>query len=104
MPRYAFRLSIQPDRVAEYDEAHRHVWPDLLSLFKEAGLRRYSIFRDGTELFLYVEADDFRASWAMIENHPVNLRWQQAMRPFFGEDRSRKGANLELLDEIFFMP
>jgi L-rhamnose mutarotase len=51
MQRIAFRLWVQPERLDEYKRLHQHVWPDLLADMRAAGIRNYSIFADGPELF-----------------------------------------------------
>ena len=35
MPRYAFRLRIKADKIAEYERQHTRVWPELLAKLKE---------------------------------------------------------------------
>ena len=59
--RGAFVLRVKPDRIDDYVEAHRAVWPDMLQALRDAGIRNYSIFRDGTQVFGYFEADDLDA-------------------------------------------
>ena len=43
MARFAFRLRIKPDAMEAYDEAHRHVWPELLAKLKQVGISDYSV-------------------------------------------------------------
>ena len=79
MERIAFCLRLRPGTEDAYDEAHRHVWPEMLDLLKRAGLSDYSIFRRGALLFFYIHADNFERCWQTIEDDPVNERWQRAM-------------------------
>src|SRR5262245_48010097 len=60
--RVAFVLRVRPDRIDEYVEAHRNVWPEMLDALRNAGIRNYSIFRDGTRVFGYFETDDLEAT------------------------------------------
>src|SRR5438046_1867682 len=83
LPRVAFRLRIKAGREAEYDAAHRNVWPALLSKLKEVGISEYSIFRRDQDLFLVMQVDDFDAAWRALDNDPTNLRWQQEMGKLF---------------------
>jgi L-rhamnose mutarotase len=55
----------------------------MLELLKSAGVHEYSIYRRDELLILTLRAVDFEATWSRIENHPANLRWQQAMAPLF---------------------
>ena len=60
--RSAFVLRVRPDKIDEYVAAHRDVWPDMLQALKESGIRNYSIFRDGNQVFGYFECDDLAAA------------------------------------------
>ena len=88
--RTGFTLKLNPDKIAEYDESHRAVWPEMLALLKESGISQYSIFRRDAELFLTFTCDDFEKTWSQIEKSPVNARWQEAMKPYFAPMAERK--------------
>jgi L-rhamnose mutarotase len=77
--RRGFVLRVQPDKIDEYIEAHRHVWPELLAALRAAGIRNYSIFRAGNELFGYFEADDIDAAEQYLAAQEISTRWQDAM-------------------------
>jgi len=103
--RYAFMLHIRPGTAADYEAAHRAVWPEMLALLKSAGISEYSIYRRDELLILALRADDFEATWKRIENDPVNLRWQAAMAPYFAPiGELRPGERFPMLAEIFYLP
>jgi L-rhamnose mutarotase len=77
--RAAFVLHVQPDRIDEYVEAHRNVWPEMLQALREAGIRNYTIFRSGNDMFGYFESDDLERAGAFMAAQEVNGRWQDAM-------------------------
>ena len=59
MDRVGFLLKVKPDRLAEYKERHRTVWPEMLQALRETGWHNYSLFmRDDGLLFGYLETDD----------------------------------------------
>ncbi len=78
--RYGFKLAIRPGTEAEYDRRHQAVFPELLDVFRRAGIKTYSIFRDGTTLFAYMEVEDFDRAMALIEQSEANRRWQTYMQ------------------------
>ena len=39
MPRYCFQLQVRPERMAEYRERHRAVWPEMLDGRPDEGFR-----------------------------------------------------------------
>ncbi len=55
--RYVFKLAIRSGTEHEYERRHREVYPKLLQVFRDAGVKTYSIFRDGVTLFGYMERD-----------------------------------------------
>jgi L-rhamnose mutarotase len=77
--RTGFVLHVKPERIDEYVAAHREVWPEMLEALRGAGIRNYTIFRDGTDVFGYFEADDLDRAAAYLEHQPVSARWQTAM-------------------------
>lgn len=97
--RSAFVLRVRPDKLAEYIEAHRAVWPELLAALHDAGIRNYTIFRNGTEMFGYFEADDLAAAAAHMEAQEVNARWQDRMAGLLEERVPDAGP--PALEEIF---
>ena len=104
MQRIAFQLRVKPGSEAAYDEAHRHVWPELLAELQACGVREYSIFRRGCELFLYMLVPDFQALLNQLAASDVNRRWQQAMAPLFEPVPSLKqGETFAMMEEVFYM-
>ena len=97
--RTGFVLRVRPERIDEYVEAHRHVWPEMLAECRAAGIRNYTIFRDGTSMFGYYECDDPVAAAPHMAASAVNTRWQDAMAELL-EARVEDGAPPSL-PEVF---
>jgi L-rhamnose mutarotase len=83
--RTAFVLRVRPDRIDEYVEAHKHVWPEMLAALRAAGVRNYTIFRSGNEMFGYFEADDLAAAELYLSRQEVCTRWQDEMAALLEE-------------------
>jgi len=83
--RSAFVLRVRPEKLEAYLDAHRHVWPELLVALRDAGIRNYTIFRNGNEMFGYFESDDLARAGAYLAGHEVNERWQDAMADLLEE-------------------
>lgn len=77
--RTGFVLRVRADRIEQYIEAHRNLWPEMREALRSAGIRNYTIFRDGTRVFGYFEADDLAAAAHRLAAEEVNTRWQDAM-------------------------
>ena len=78
MERVCFQLQVRPDRLDEYRERHREVWPEMLDALREAGWSNYSLFlREDGLLVGYLETDDFEAAQRAMDATDVNERWQR---------------------------
>jgi L-rhamnose mutarotase len=104
MQRRAFRLRLRPGKIEEYEESHRHVWPELLAKIKEVGIYDYSIFRRDLDLILVMKVGDFEKAWDLLDKDPVNLRWQKEMSRLF-EPLSglQPGERFPMLKEVFYL-
>lgn len=77
MKRVCFTLQVKADRLAEYRERHRHVWPEMQEALRRTGWTNYSLFlRDDGLLIGYLETPDFEKALAGMAAEDVNARWQ----------------------------
>jgi L-rhamnose mutarotase len=97
--RSAFVLRVRPDKVDEYAETHRNVWPEMLEALRGAGIRNYTIFRNGNEMFGYFETDDLERAGTFMAEQEVSSRWQDAMAELLEERVPDAGP--PPLEEIF---
>ena len=101
MERVCFLLRVDPERLDEYKERHRNVWPEMQAALRETGWGNYSLFlRDDGLLVGYLETEDFEAAQRGMAATDVNDRWQKEMVPFFGE---RADEGLVRLEEVFHL-
>ncbi len=105
MERVCFQLQVRPDRLAEYQERHRAVWPEMLRALQATGWHNYSLFlRPDGLLIGYLETPSLRDAVAGMEDAEVNARWQAEMAEFFvdlGDDRPDTG--FVRLQEVFHL-
>jgi L-rhamnose mutarotase len=90
--RNAFVLHVRPDKIDDYVKAHKEVWPEMLAALRAAGIRNYSIFRDGNRMFGYFECDDLTAAERYLAEQDVSARWQDAMAHLLEERVPDGGA------------
>jgi L-rhamnose mutarotase len=99
MERVCFQLHVRPERMVEYRERHRAVWPEMLAALRKAGWGNYSLYLRGDGLLIgYLETEDFQAAKRAMEETDVNARWQAEMAPFFSEELA-----FERLEEVFHL-
>jgi L-rhamnose mutarotase len=79
MRRIAFSMHIRPGTEEEYQRRHEQVWPEMLDELRAAGCHNYSIFRDGLQLFAYLEVDDLERYQAYLAQSAVAIRWETYM-------------------------
>jgi L-rhamnose mutarotase len=76
MQKYAFRMQLNPGMEDEYRRRHDAIWPELVTLLKEAGISDYSIHLDAQTGILFGvlwRSDDHRMD--DLPSHPVMRRW-----------------------------
>jgi len=85
--RVCFLARIRPERLDEYRERHKNVWPDMRAALRETGWGNYSLFLcDDGLLIGYLETEDFQAALDAMAATEVNKRWQAEMAEFFVAD------------------
>jgi L-rhamnose mutarotase len=72
---------LKPGAEERYEEYHRNVWPEVLEANRRVGVTKYLIFRDGLDLFHYIECEDFDRAVAELANDRSTFagrqRWRQ---------------------------
>lgn len=105
MRRVCFLLRVKPDRLEEYRERHRAVWPEMLDALRETGWHNYSLFLTDDGLLVgYLETEDFDAARAGMAARDVNERWQASMAEYFEELESGSAdTDIRPLREVFHL-
>jgi L-rhamnose mutarotase len=102
--RVCFLLKVRPERLAEYRERHRDVWPEMREALSRTGWHNYSLFlRDDGLLVGYLETEDFEAAQKAMAGTEVNARWQAEMAPFFEGLDGRPDEGMVPLTEVFHL-
>jgi len=80
MQKYAFKMKLNPGMEAEYKRRHDAIWPELVTLLKDAGVSDYSIHldRETNTLFGVLWRTDDN-SMAALPEHAVMRRWWDHM-------------------------
>lgn len=100
MQRFAFTMRVKPERLEEYVAVHRAVWPSVLDAIKRSGIKRYSIFLRGNDLFFFMEAEDVAAALQYLDQDPEHARWNREVTGDMFETKLNVGAP-EGLPEVF---
>jgi L-rhamnose mutarotase len=105
MQRICFVLQVKAERLAEYKERHRSVWPEMQAALRETGWANYSLFlRDDGLLVGYLETEDFERARAAMAVREVNERWQREMSDFFVQPNGTlPDRAMQPLEEVFHL-
>ena len=78
----ALDLKDDPALIAEYEEHHRRIWPEIARSIRDSGIEEMEIYRVGDRLFMIMEvADDFslEAKAAADRDDPRVQEWEALM-------------------------
>jgi len=104
LQRVCFQLQVRPERLEEYKERHRAVWPDMLAALSATGWHNYSLFlRPDGLLIGYFETPSLQAARDGMARTEVNTRWQSEMAPFFVELEGTPDQGFLQLEEVFHL-
>lgn len=104
MQRICFLLRVKKDRLPEYRERHKQVWPEMLEALRETGWHNYTLFLSEDGLLVgYLETDDFQAALQGISSREVNHRWQTQMAEFFDLEGEHADRAMAPLTEVFHL-
>ena len=81
MEKYAWKASFKEGCKEEYCKRHNKIWPELVEILKAAGIKNYTIWNTGNELFGYYECEkgiDFAAK--MQSESPIVKKWDEYMK------------------------
>lgn len=103
MQRIAFRMRIKPGTEEEYRRRHQQVWPELLADLKRAGCQNYSIYLRDTDLFAYMEVEDFQRYLEIMETSSASERWEARMSDILIRETEAATGFPPLLEEVFHL-
>jgi L-rhamnose mutarotase len=100
MERIALRTRLKPGYEETYDREHAQIPAELEAVMRANGVRSWRIFRDGLDLFHFVEVDDYAALQAALKDHPADQAWQAQMNRLLDGDFDKGAGGLPLVWEM----
>ena len=97
----AFRMRLHPGRADEYKRRHDQIWPELVTLLRDAGVVDYRIFLDEeTHALFAVLTRTADHSLDALPSHPVMQRWWAMMADIMDTNEDRSPVQV-VLREVF---
>lgn len=107
MKRYCQTLTLVDNEklIAQYVEAHAHVWPEIIEGQHQVGILDMQIYRKGRLLFMIMDVKDdfdFVRDMAKLSTLPRQAEWEAYVAQFQGCDLDApSSAKWQLLERIF---
>lgn len=107
MKRYCLALDLRDDTalIAEYEQHHRAVWPEIVKSIRDSGIDRMEIYRTGNRLFMIMETgDDFSFETKKLndDKNPRVVEWEKLMWKYQQAlPLSKPGEKWIIMEKIF---
>ena len=87
MKRFCFALDLNDDPalIAEYENIHKQIWPEIKKTITDAGITVMDIYRVGDRMFMIMETTDefeFENKDRMDAANPIVKKWEEFMWKF----------------------
>ena len=92
---------LKPGAEQRYEEYHHAVWPDVVVAIRKAGISRYLIFRDGLDVFHFIECEDYDRAIAEISKDPTSMRWEAEIATMMAVTHDFTGEGSDRMDKIW---
>lgn len=104
MEKYAFKMQLLAGKEAEYKKRHDEIWPELVTLLKEAGVSDYSIHLDtDTNILFGVLWREDDHGMDSLPNHAVMKKWWAHMADIMETHPDNEPVSIPL-KTVFHMP
>ncbi|RCG32327.1 L-rhamnose mutarotase [Sphaerisporangium album] len=97
MQRIALRTRLRAGAEEIYDEVHSVIPAELDADMRSAGVRSWTIWRDGRDLFHYVEVDDYAAMQERLKDSAANQAWQARINRLLEGDFDPRNTGLRVI-------
>ena len=102
MERYAWKSTVKEGMLDEYIRRHDEIWPEMKQMLHDAGIRNYTIWNVGNELFGYYECDSVAFASKVQAESEINAKWDVYMRDVMVVAKDPVTGAQPLLKQVFF--
>lgn len=104
MARVGFTMKLFAGKEEEYKKRHDAIWPELVGLLKQHGIKEYSIFLDEASNILFGVLDiDNPAALDKLPSSPIMQKWWSYMGDIMETNPDNSPLSVSL-KEVFYMP
>lgn len=80
---------------------HNQIWPEMKQVLSDAGIRNYTIWNVGNELFGYYECDNVAYAAKVQADSPVVDRWNEYMKDVMVMEMDPVTGAQPLMEQVF---
>lgn len=102
MEKYAWKGMIKEGMIDEYVKRHNEIWPEMVRVLKDAGIKNYTIWNTGNELFGYYECEKGVDYAAKVQaESPVVDKWNEYMKDILIMEMDPETGAQPMLKKVF---
>ena len=101
MERFTWKAYILPGMLEEYIKRHNEIWPEMTQVLNDAGIRNYTIWTNGEELFGYYECDSVVYAAKVQRESEVVARWNVYMKDVMVMATDPQTGEPQMLRQVF---
>lgn len=80
MERYAWKAMVKEGMIDEYKIRHDNIWPEMKEVLHHAGIKNYTIWNVGNELFGYYECESIDYAAKVQAESEIVDKWNEYMK------------------------
>ncbi len=103
MERYAWKAIVLDGKLDEYKKRHDNIWPEMVEVLRKAGIRNYTIWNVGNELFGYYECDSVEEAAKVQAESSVVDKWNEYMKDVMVMEMDPETGAQPLMKQMFFL-
>jgi len=101
LQRYAWKATVKDGMLEEYIRRHDNLWPEMKEMLQEAGIRNYTIWNVGNQLFGYYECDSIEQAARIQAGSPINAKWDAYMKDVMVVEKDPVTGAQPLMTQVF---
>lgn len=102
MEKYAWKAKLKQGKRAEYIRRHNEIWQEMKDTLNEAGIKNYSIWLCGEEIFGYYECEKGIKYAAEIQSNSQSVKkWNEYMKDVMTMELDPVMGAQPLLEKVF---
>ena len=104
MQKVGFKLFLKDDAsIEEYKKRHDEIWPEMLEVLDKAGIKNYSIWNSGRELFGYYECENTEKADRVQSESDVVAKWNVHMEDLLVSKEDKEGNLVPVKESMELM-